>query len=236
MQTAPTNSATNLSSLENITKLAPIFTVLILAISITFDSAYLLALGLSLADIPSSISEHIRSALLWSPIIFALLFFINMLYMIDDYAVKNPQKITSSIRKFRYLIINIIVISFISYLNYYYDTNQYSFLGIAVCSAAFLMLFLDVREEKKIKTAPLVVFILCLPMLLSLFGYAGYYYGDKLIKTKNAKWEYIIKKEEKEITLTIFGQRRFTEFTIAITESKKILIIPNSNILSTKSL
>lgn len=237
MQKDSANSSSNLSSLDNIAKLAPIFTVLILATSIIYDSAYLFALGLSFTDIPSSISEHVRSAILWSPIVFILLFFINTLYMADIFEIKNiPEEKTSRNNKLIYLIILIVVVAITGYQSFYLDNKQYTFIGLIFIWAILLMQFLDRRKEKKLKTTPLVILLLCLPIFLGLTGCVGYYYGDKLIENKTIKWEYTIKKEDKEVAFGVLGQRRFTEFTIAIVKDGKIIIIPNSNIVSTKSL
>jgi hypothetical protein len=75
-----------------------------------------------------------------------------------------------------------------------------------------------------------------LPVILAIFGYAGYFIGNRIYNQEKPKWEYTLKKDDKEIILIVNGQRRFTEFTIAIVAEKKILIIQNSNIVSMKSL
>lgn len=54
---------------------------LLLVVSVFFDYSFLLAIGLSFDEIPSSLSEHVRSAILWAPkvLLTALAFFIRVI-------------------------------------------------------------------------------------------------------------------------------------------------------------
>lgn len=241
MKPVPANSANKLSSLENIAKLAPIFTVSILAISITFDSAYLWALGLSLGDIPSSISEHIRSALLWSPIIFVFLLIVGSIFLLEDTST-NYKKLESDdpiVKVFMGkggTIAYIATTLFLIYLTY--ETRNY-IIVFAIFIAIWTQIltrFSSLRAKNNLSISIQMRCFLTIPIILSIVGFVGYFLGNKLLTSNNLKWEYTVKKDDEEVILNVFGQRRFTEFTIAIINDKKILIIPNSHILSTKSL
>jgi carbon starvation protein CstA len=235
------NDTNKVATLENILKLAPGFTAAILVISITYDSAYLWALGLSLGDIPSSISEHIRSAILWSPIVFILILIFGSIFLLGDTST-DPKKIESddpiaeALFGARGTILSIAALLLLCYVIYETRSYMYVFLAFPAIWMQILTRFASLRARKNLPISMQLRYFLILPIVLSVVGFSGYFLGNRLLNSNKLQWEYTVKKEDKEIVFNTFGQRRFTEFTIAVTESKKILIIPNSNILSTKSL
>lgn len=243
MQNDQTSSTNKFTSLETLVKLTPIFTALVLAISVIYDSAYLWALGLTLFDIPSSISEHLRSALLWSPVVLAISMFLGLMYIqfIQSKLNKNSSsnkifKDTSKYQSVITLVLGLITIFLLIGMSYLKKSMFPIFFLIPVFWILVVNKLLDFYIHKKIAPS---IFILCLyliPILLFFFGLYGYISGYQTIHSKTPKWEYSVKKEEKEILMTIFAQRRFTDFTIAILNDNKILIIPNGNISSMRSL
>ena len=240
MQAESKATSATLASFENLAKLTPFLTAAVLAISITYDSAYLWALGLSLADIPSSISEHIRSALLWLPIILFLVMGLFIIFAITEKSDKMAKTEAKSTNFDKYQILLLIIAGLLQIvLNIYliFYLNEKRFIFVLVSFMWFLVvakLMID-KKNKKIEHPMLIFLLFVSPVILCLFGFIGYTAGSKVLNQDKPQWEYIIKKDDKEIPLSINGQRRFTEFTIAILPEKKILIIPNSNILSMKT-
>lgn len=240
MKTEPTNSTNNLASLENLVKLTPIFTASILAISIVYDSGYLLALGLTLLDIPSNITEHIRSAILWSPIFILLLMVFGVIYALtDDNANPHTTNKPSKLKKHEFIVLFgsfFILISILLTIGILEKTYLVIFPILAL--AWFGLIFKLIHSyEKRTKQPSIVIFIMYfLPLILCIFGFSGYFFGKQIINKEKPQWQYLVKREDKEISLDIFGHRRFTEFTIAVIVDRKILIIQNNNIISIKSL
>lgn len=249
MQTDSKNSTDKLAAFENLVKLTPIFTASILAISITYDYAYLWALDLSLSDIPSSISEHIRSALLWSPIALALSMGIGVINsfsnQFDTISTKSANfvKKIAIIRKIEsknpnFLLYSGIAISIVAMLiaNILTQKIEFLFFAIGYIWVCVILKYIYELEKNKIKPIKIIVLLYFFPILLFCVGAFGFHFGGKLLRSNTPKWEYTIKKNDNDIPLKVYGQRRFTEFTIAVTESRKILIISNNFIVSTKSL
>ncbi len=99
----------------------------LLVLSVVYDFTYLSALNLSFSQIPTTISDHIRSALLWAPLLFLGLFsyfFFEMLLKRAEKGMSEEEIInTSPNPKFtrifrtgpRYLLIFIAIIIFIGY-------------------------------------------------------------------------------------------------------------------------
>jgi hypothetical protein len=241
MQADLHTSSNTATSLENLVKLTPFLTATILAISITYDSAYLWALGLSLSDIPSSISEHIRSALLWSPIILFLLMglFIIFIITLKPINISTAKEEVTFIQKheIKFIVLfAILLLALIGYLIVFANEKQFIFILISLVWFLTVFGFMMNKQYQKIKKPIFVLIFLTAPVLLCLFGFYGYDSGRRIFNQNKPHWEYIIKKDDKEISINVNGQRRFTEFTIAILSDKKILIIQNSNIVSMKSL
>lgn len=241
MKTQIEKDSNKLAVIDNIVKMAPAFTTAILVVSITYDTAYLWALGLSLGDIPSSISEHVRSALLWSPIIFIVSLIVGAVFLLEDTNAKS-QKLKSNdpiVEAFvgnRGTILNIAGLLLLGYIIYKTKNYMFAFIVFAAIWMLILNRFASLRAKRNLSIPIQLRYFLILPILLSIVGFSGYFLGDRLVNSTNLKWEYTVKKDDKEIILNVFGQRRFTEFTIAISNDKKILIIPNGNIASIKSL
>lgn len=229
---------TQFSTIEDLAKLAPIFTAGILVTSVIYDSAYLLALGLTIADIPTSVSEHLRSALIWAPIVFLFLLTVAGIIIYGETTSKFKQKNITEYKQFSKtkILINIFII--ITLIGEGLYNSNYQNLFIAFMYFWFvLMVNYDefmLRNGRDLNIQLKLVFIM--PIFLSAIAWIGYSLGDRTLKNSKPGWEYSIKKNEKEIPLNVYGQRRFTDFTIAVTESRKILIISNISIVSIKSL
>lgn len=237
MQKNTENSKNTFSNLEDLVKLIPILTAAILAVSITFDSAYLWALGLTLLDIPSSIAEHIRSALLWLPLFLALIIFgcIEHVYSINNKKSSHPEKTNKFLMYKLYAGVTFAIIVFViaSVID---KTLQYVFIIFLLLWFVVIVKLIRSYENNQQRPTIFIRILYSLPAILAIFGYAGYFVGNKIYNQEKPKWEYTLKKDDKETILIVNGQRRFTEFTIAIIAEKKILIIQNSNIVSMKSL
>jgi hypothetical protein len=237
MQENTENSKNTFSNLEDLVKLIPILTAAILAVSITFDSALLWALGLTLLDIPSSIAEHIRSALLWLPFFFAFLIFgcIEHAYSINRKKSMHPEKTDKFLMYKLYAGVIFAVTAFVI-VSITDKTFQYAFIIFLLLWFVVIVKLIRSYENNQQRPTLFIRILYSLPVILAIFGYAGYFIGNRIYNQEKPKWEYTLKKDDKEIILIVNGQRRFTEFTIAIVAEKKILIIQNSNIVSMKSL
>ena len=60
----------------------------LLVLSVVYDFTYLSALNLSFSQIPTTISDHVRSALLWAPLLFLGLFS----YFFFEMVLKRAEK------------------------------------------------------------------------------------------------------------------------------------------------
>jgi hypothetical protein len=56
------------SILERAGKSLGLGTALLLMVSVAFDCGYLRAIGLSFVSVPTSLTDHVRTAIIWAPV------------------------------------------------------------------------------------------------------------------------------------------------------------------------
>ncbi len=96
--TPPSSAAPLLEIAEQVGKAVAVISALLLVISVFYDYSFLLAIGLSFDEIPSSLSEHVRSAILWAPklLLTALAFFMYELFLRRVEGGKSEEELIAS--------------------------------------------------------------------------------------------------------------------------------------------
>ncbi len=76
--------------------------ITILSLSVVYDIGYLFYSGLTLSEVPTTISEHIRSSLVWLPLFLFLVFLIYLLeffFFVSERGMSEDDIIASSKHK-----------------------------------------------------------------------------------------------------------------------------------------
>lgn len=242
-----TFSASLLTFTEQIGKAVAVITSLLFIVSIFFDFSFLLAVGLSFDEIPSSLSEHVRSAILWTPklLLTAFAFFMYELFLRrieggkseEELVASSPTpRFTRAFRKSGDLVIPIVVtltglIGAILSNNlqwvYLLFILLWGFLATSVVNHPRLgTSFTDLRAK---------LFII-LPILLSIVGFFGYQSGTRMLASATPKWEIALRDGTMTTKKNLLGIRRFSGFAIIVDQSKFVSVVPNNAIASVKSL
>ncbi|WP_261599284.1 hypothetical protein, partial [Marinomonas sp. BSi20414] len=91
-------------SVEKLPALIATFSAAILVVSVSYDYGFLLWLGVSLAEAPTSLSDHIRSSLIWAPTILLMVFGVTVMELfnrrIEQGMTEEELIATSPIPKF----------------------------------------------------------------------------------------------------------------------------------------
>nr|VVV06026.1 hypothetical protein AW0309160_03510 [Aliivibrio wodanis] len=108
--------------IEKLPKYVSALIPIILSLSIVYDFGYFSSLGLSFSDIPTTISDHLRSSIVWLPTALICIFFISIIElftrrleqgMTEEEIINNssnPQR-TAKIRKSPFYFITAITVS-----------------------------------------------------------------------------------------------------------------------------
>jgi hypothetical protein len=81
-------------ALDQIPRFAAVASLAMLCVSVFHDWSYLLALGLSFAEVSSTLQDHLRSALIWAPATIAGLVLGGMLVFAGLSESKNAQRLS----------------------------------------------------------------------------------------------------------------------------------------------
>lgn len=243
----PSSSAPLLALAEQVGKVVAVIASLLLVVSVFFDYSFLLAIGLSFDEIPSSLSEHVRSAILWAPklLLTGLAFFMYELFLRRVEGGKSEEELIASsptprftriFRKSGDLVIPIVGTLTAVIGPFLSNDLQWAYLlfvllwgGLAVSVVNHPRLgvsFSGLRAR---------IFII-LPILLSIVGLHGYQSGAHMLASVTPKWEMVLRDGSTTTKQNLLGIRRFGSFAIIVDQSKLVSVVPNDAIVSVKNL
>lgn len=220
---------------------------LLIVVSIFFDYSFLLAIGLTFDEIPSSLAEHVRSAILWTPklLLTALSFFMYELFLrrieggkseAEIIASSPTPRFTRAFRKSGDLIVPIVGILIALIAPFISNDLQWVYLLFPLIWG---FLALSIVHHPRLGTSfaglHARLFIM-LPILLSMVGLNGYQSGTRMLSSGTPKWEVILRNESTIVTQNLLGIRRFGSFAITVDQSKLVSVVPNDAIVSVKNL
>lgn len=205
-------------------------------LSICYDYFFLSTLGLSFSDIPSQISDHIRSAILWMPSIAGVISIaISILFGALIGGKKESHYNTPKIqavedRAWRTIPILLLfaaivflpedikkptIIPIIIIISFLYSGNNYFF-----------------RSEIE-KYSMYLAFITVSVMLVSIAANRD---AKEILLTQKHALLITTKVNDTVSEIEANGIRRFSEFSIIVDENRQVIILPKDAILSTKNI
>jgi hypothetical protein len=247
--TGPTTPADApiLALVEQAGKAVAVIASLLLVVSVFFDYSFLLALGLSFDELPSSLSEHVRSAILWAPklLLTGLAFLMYELFLrrveggkteAELIASSPTPRFTRAFRKSGDLIVPISGTLGALFMPFLSSDFSWAYLLFAVLWG---FLSLSVVHHPRLG-APLSglrgrLFIV-LPMILSIVGLHGYQSGARMLSSAAPKWEIVLREGSTVAKHNLLGIRRFGSFAIVVDQSRLVSVVPNDAIVSVKNL
>lgn len=217
----------------------------LMVLSTAYDFNYLFALNLSFNDLPTTLSDHIRSAIVWLPTatlyIAAIVIYDFCIKWIEDgqteeEIAENP-KIPRFIKLFRksatYLIgiftVSVILLQLLftnSYVFFYFFGGTfYAFGALLIVRHKRLGLGISKTYRRAIIIVPGIV------IWVSLLGYTS---GYLILQKSNPEWLVTLISNEGTELKPIFGMRRFSSSTILVDSNKIISVVSNDSILSSQ--
>jgi hypothetical protein len=217
-----------LDSFEQAAKFASLIGGALLLLSVFYDFSFLAALHLHFSEVPTTISDHIRSAIV-------LMRRVEGGKTEDELIASSPNpKFTKNFRASADALFPIIgLISITIWLVFGSSYNGlylvfimlWGFLSSSVVSHARL------GQPFNRLTARLFVII---PIAAAIVGSFGYGEGERLLAAKDANWEVTVADADKRTAYQVVGIRRFESVVIVVDMQKKILLYPAASIVSAK--
>ena len=220
--------------LDEIAKKLPALTAVLLVGSITYDYMYLLALGLGFADVPTSIADHVRSALLWASGIatFSVLGFIGGLASPpiadgEPTPIKHPRRAVDI-----FFLVGVVPKTLIVSV---VQEWPYVPLTLGVVASAGLVRFRPGAShiDSRLGSGS-AGFVYGLPALLCLLALLGWIHGRAPLYSSEPrvvvtlKLDYGVQSELKAVSI-----RRFSTSAVIIRPKGIIDVLPGDSILRT---
>lgn len=244
--TEPKGPATNyLAIAEQAAKGLALVAAALLIMSICYDFSYLQAVGLSLYDVPSLTTEHVRSAILWGPGL-VLTIFCGIAYELFTRRIENGlteeeilTRSSPAIRKFRKSADRLPKFIFSTMLigtTLFGTSNLWMYIAF-ILAWALLSISVVTHARMGAGHTRLSKLLFCLlPCVFALVGLSGYDAGTKLIAGTTPVWELTIKLGTATTKQAVTGLRRFSSFAIAVDQGRYVSVIPNDAILAARRL
>jgi hypothetical protein len=228
---------------EIITKSSGLLSVFALILSIIYDWGYFYAIGISFAEIPTSISDHIRSALLWLPnTILAIFLVLTFEYInqrvergLTEEEIVNSSKNPEKLKKFRNgpaLLFRIFAPAAIVGFLLMGDTYS-SILPLAlIITWTMLCEWLTNSPLIKLRRSEASILLFkVLPMVFFYVFFMGYNSSTSLAKTQKAN--FLIQTLSEKEPVKVSPLRYFDRGVLVLkTEINSIYLIPWSQITS----
>lgn len=225
----------------------PLFAAAMLIASVAYDYSFLLALGLTLDDVPSTLNEHVRSAVAWAPKV-AIAF---LLYAVVELALRRAEggrteaeliatspspKFTRTFRRSGDLAVwggAVLAALFGPFVST--DSGWVFFSFMVLWGSVTFSILSHPRMAESFNSFPKRL-LLVSPVFISIVCMQGHGAGAALKRAPDPTWEVSVKSPEDTRPHQVLGLRRFATFAIAVTSEHRIWVIPNEFILSTRTL
>lgn len=234
---------------ENIGGLAWVFSVSTLALSVLYDFSYLGALNLDFGEVQTSISDHVRSAIVWLPWGVILIGFFALVLRIFQQLDSNQSipiefdnrlsmaKISKMLNRGNLLtMLTWAIFTFGVAFTLSSNSANYIafFLGWLVFSTS-----LGIRIPAKVYfSSPFRVALFFGPLVASSVGMFGSLSAELALNENEPIWRVSYHQSEinKSVTINAILLRKFSSTTIIATTDKKIILIPESETISAEKI
>lgn len=210
-----------------------------LVLSVLYDYCFLTAMGLSLAEVPTTIADHVRSAIVWAPFVLGLMLggaaWGVVLSWASGGAAKTPADAPRHVRwldvayrvSYRYLFPASLVIASLSF-------TKFTFL-VTLLLAAWVVggpAFLNKIERSLNISIGVWVSCYALPTIAMLVCLVGHMQGTRLREGTGDGWLLTVKDAAGTKTVPSKGIRRFSESVVLLEPDRRVRVLPVSEIVS----
>ena len=212
------------SVIEKLGRFASLGAAGLLAISVFYDFSFLLALRLNFAEVATTMSDHLRSAIVWAPALAAggLLGFLALLGLqVARASTGRPG------RWLRGGVIAVISIALGAGGFFLWREGETGQLLFAVVIALWLVAFvLFSRRRGGLQPQALLLWSIVLVTLVA--GSLGYARGRRLLTTETPRWELSVVIRDSTTTVQALGIRRFESTVVLVDDKHRVHVWPSS--------
>ena len=234
----PSTSGENTSimlSLKRFGEIIGIGSAIMLTLSVVYDYLFLCKMRLGFSVIPTSISDHMRTTLIWAVpvtiICTGLAGYIDIIISGLGEVVKSEGKITKFIVKW-WFSVPLLLLAFSCLMNYIHPESSFW-----LCFSAVLLIYLCLaRKDMENKSAYFIKWGSFVIVTIFLVGYLGYSRGEAMLNQNSIAWECDLQRNGKIATKQLCAIRRFCNIAIMVDSDKQIIVVPDSQIVEMRRL
>jgi hypothetical protein len=206
-----------------------------LVLSVLYDYCFLSAMGLSLAEVPTTVADHVRSAIIWAPAVLGTLLLGAAWSAFMAWTAGSAKPPTNAPRHVRWLDL------------FYRYGIPVLFVPLAFLSATKFVFFVFLFVVVWTLGAPVVLnrihqrlnfslgfWVGCyaLPFLAAMVCAFGHIKGTTLRDGKGDKWLVFVKDATGTRTVQSNGIRRFSESVVLVEPDRRVRVLPASEVVS----
>lgn len=231
-----------LDIVESYGKNAALLSGILLALSVFYDYNFLHALGLEFADVPTTVTDHLRTAIIWIPrTILMLCLILLSAILLKMYTVRSGQPGAFGFIK------QVLVVGLVSLVNSSV-TTVIEYAGWDKLYVFFMIFWLPflfwVLKRLETATAGFTLedlgpmMMIMAPMFVAYVGRTGYTDGLDMMQRRSDMHgvgrEVVIKTELGTRTCTALGLRRFSAAAIVVGRDRNVTVLPAERILQVR--
>jgi hypothetical protein len=205
------------SLIEDLPKRLSLIATCMLVVSIGYDYFFFLALGLSLSDVPTTLSDHARSAVLWAPV-FLMTSVVGFLAGISSPPSPTPTPglpLLKSLKPWEVVFFVSFIFTLLLVVPYLRLEQALLMLGLLIggCLMRFQPGVVNVESLYGQGAARQIYYFLCVMILAAQAGYSHGLYSN--LDPSNVI-QLVVKQESGERVVPVRMVRRFTGFVVSV--------------------
>ena len=209
-----------LGNVEQVGKLLGIAAAALLILSTAYDFCFLYALGLSFEDVPSTIADHVRSAVVWAPraTIYAMGLAVYEMFMrtmekglSEEELIErspNPRFMRAFRRSPQVLFAILAVLMIVTNTLLTASSHGLFLAGLGLWGLLSVGIVLHPRMGAKFTTTGGRLFVI-VPIVVIWVGFMGYGRGESMLSNPTTQWTVVLKSEQGTEKRELIGLRRF---------------------------
>ena len=214
---------------DDLTKRLPVATAVLLVLSVVYDYFFLRALSLNFSELPTTITDHVRSAIVWLP---GIVIASGAGYLLG---VSSPVKSGSPSlpQSSRYLDFYIFALlgpaSILLSLTLEWE---YSAWAIATFASLAIFRFQPGRDNIELSLGEgSARLLLIVPGAVALVGGIGWKAGQDLLAAQSTSITVELRSGSTTKELQINGLRRFEHATVLVKPGRSVEVVPSIDLL-----
>ena len=237
----PLNSTSQASEplkiVDSFGKFASLITAVLLVLSTAYDFSFLYALGLSFEELPSTLADHVRSAIVWAPRALIYVLAVLMYEMFtkrveggmseEELITRSPTpRFTRAFRKSPKALY-VILVPIIVGVEFLVGTSDHGIFLVTLVAWGFLALSVVRHPRLGTRfTSTMGRLFIMIPIVVIWVASLGYGRGNTMMKATIPTWNVELRGAAVNETRQIVGLRRFSTVAVLVEPGSRVSVVP----------